>query len=151
MKDLPMLGSILVSLGALYTTFSPLHSIVIPASIQPSHSMIGPIQATQAIIQNNTFPPDVAHLILHISWQERAAEQAEWHSRLNKLNSSLKKIRCNSSPITIYDVMSLGKKEKTNLQDICEAADWHTDSYWDEPKIMALPLYLKNKFGKIQD
>src|SRR5580698_2439492 len=99
-----MLGPVLVSLSALYTTFHPL-SMVSIVPVKPSHSMIDVFQATQAIKNRNIFPPEIPNLILYISWQERVQEQAEWHQLLNKLNKRLT-VRCNSSTITIFDVMS---------------------------------------------
>ena len=139
----------IVSLSALCLIFCPLYSMVSPGALEPSHSiMVG--KATQAIMSYYGIPQDVTNLTMQFNLQLKLQEHKEWQPLLCRLNRLLNVNRCNSSDITVFDVISLTEKEKMDLQDIYNATNWHLDSYWDEPKIAALPLFLKNKFGKIQ-
>src|SRR3984885_1677953 len=67
-----MLGPVLVSLSALYTTFHPL-SMVSIVPVKPSHSMIDVFQSTQAIKMCNKifyllFPFNNTAVITIIFW-----------------------------------------------------------------------------------
>lgn len=145
--DKPMLCHI-VSLSALCLIFCPLYSMISPVALEPSHSiMVG--KATQVIMSYYGIPQDVTNLTVQFNWQLKLQEHKEWQPQLCRLNKVLKMNRCNTSDITVFDVISLTKEEKVDLQDIYNATNWHLDSYWDEAKIAALPLFLKNKFGDL--